>query len=781
MVFRLFKLWFYAFIFLGATFLQSQNISADATTYSPQQLIEDILIDSGCISNVQVSNSVGGNFSDGDKSFGYFSANGSDFPFEKGLVLSTGKLKNVPGPNTSLSDDDAPGWIGDFDLETALGISNTINATIIEFTFVPNANNIRFRYIFASEEYQEGDPDTCRYSDAFAFLIKPLDGNYTNLALVPGTQTPVQVTTVHSGIPGACPPINETYFEGWNGQNAPINFNGQTKILIAESPVTINNTYHIKLVLADHGNYRYDSAVFLEGGSFNIAADLGSDRSFLTQNPLCDNESYLLDAFPGGTVSVEYKWFRDSTLLAGETSPQLLVSSAGIYRVEMDYGNNCIASDEVLIEYSDPILPQDTDLFQCGQVANGQTTFNLYDAEPNIVNNDPLLRIYSFHRNFIDAENNVAPIPNPRNYTSTVQNETVFARVVSDYGCVGVGRLTLKTTADTIPPIQLVSCSNEGTPGYATFDFSGITSDLTALFGNGTRVNYYLTYADAISQTDPISGSFTNTQMGFQTIFARISAVLGCLATVEIKLNVINTPEFEGDGIYVYCLNTFPETITISSGLIGSSFAEVDFEWSTGETTSEININEPGTYTVDITRNTVIEGTKYSCSNGRTITVIPSEPPWVSYTLEGNYGNQTLFVLASGSGSYLYSLENGPFQQSPVFRSLKPGKYSLTVNDVNGCGTTTIFVYVLGFPNFFTPNNDGIHDYWQIKGADPNELQLEHVRIFDRFGKHLHHLNLRSNGWDGTYKGKPLPSSDYWFEAIFKDGTIQRGHFSLKR
>src|SRR5690554_4686331 len=227
----------------------SQNIEVDAQTYSAQQLIESILIDSGCIDNVEVTNVVGGNFDDGDKSYGYFNRNDSNFPFDKGLVLSTGKLKHVPGPNTTLSDDDAPGWTGDRDLEQALDISGTVNATIIEFDFVPRADNIRFRYIFASEEYQEGDRNTCRYSDAFAFLIKPIGGQYSNIAVVPGTSTPVLVTTVHSGIPGACPPINETYFEGWNGREAAINFNGQTKILTAESSVQVNQAYRIKLVI----------------------------------------------------------------------------------------------------------------------------------------------------------------------------------------------------------------------------------------------------------------------------------------------------------------------------------------------------------------------------------------------------------------------------------------------------------------------------------------------------------------------------------------------------
>ena len=761
-------------------FAPAQNIRVDATTYTPQQLVEDILIDSGCISNVQITATTSGNFPDGDKSFGYFSANGSTFPFEKGIVMSTGKLTHVPGPNTTLSDDDAPSWNGDQDLETALNIRNTTNATIIEFDFVPNADNIRFRYLFASEEYQEGDPNTCIYSDAFAFLIKPIGGTYNNIALVPGTNTPVLVTTVHSGIPGSCPPINETYFEGWNGPNVPINFNGQTKILIAETPVTVNQAYHIKLVIADEANYRYDSAVFLEGGSFNIAANLGPDRSFITNNPLCENESYILDATPQGTTPLGYKWYKDGILITGETSAQLTVTTAGIYKVEIDYGNNCIATDEVLIQYSGPISVQNTELYQCEPLADGLATFNLFDAEENIINGDPLLRLYSFHTTFTDAQNNTDAIRNPERYTNNQPNQIIYARVVSDYGCIGIAEITLKTTTNTVSDFSLVNCSTAGTPGFASFNFSETTSELQILFGNNTEVTYHLSYDEAISQTNPLPDPFTNTQANTQTIYARISGDRGCLGTAKINLNIINTPEFEGEETYIYCLNTYPDTITIASGLLGT-ITDAAFSWSNGETTPTIEVNEPGTYTLTVTRSKTINNEIYSCTNTRTFTVIASETAQITYQLTGNVGNATLTVVAEGVGDYIYALDNGPFQQSPIFENVSPGEHTLTVKDTNGCGATTILAYVIGFPNFFTPNNDGYHDYWQVAGQDRNNEQLARVEIFNRFGKILYALDLDSNGWDGTYNGKQMPSSDYWFKATFKNGRIYRGHFSLKR
>ena len=77
----------------------AQNISVDSQTYTPQQLVENILIDSDCISNINVTNVVGGDFGGTDQSYGYFDASGTTFPFESGIVLSTGRLINVPGPN----------------------------------------------------------------------------------------------------------------------------------------------------------------------------------------------------------------------------------------------------------------------------------------------------------------------------------------------------------------------------------------------------------------------------------------------------------------------------------------------------------------------------------------------------------------------------------------------------------------------------------------------------------------------------------------------------------
>ena len=79
-------------------------------------------------------------------------------------------------------------------------------------------------------------------------------------------------------------------------------------------------------------------------------------------------------------------------------------------------------------------------------------------------------------------------------------------------------------------------------------------------------------------------------------------------------------------------------------------------------------------------------------------------------------------------------------------------------------------------PNFFTPNNDGYNDVWKFDSDS-----YFYIDIFNRFGKLITQLKRTNYGWDGTFNGAPLPSSDYWYNIYLKDGTIKTGHFALKR
>ena len=92
---------------------------------------------------------------------------------------------------------------------------------------------------------------------------------------------------------------------------------------------------------------------------------------------------------------------------------------------------------------------------------------------------------------------------------------------------------------------------------------------------------------------------------------------------------------------------------------------------------------------------------------------------------------------------------------------------------------------MIGYPKFFTPNNDGFNDTWQIQGVNENIYATSNIEIFNRFGKMVAKISPKGDGWNGTYDGLALPSSDYWFsvELIDNNGNskIRKGHFSLIR
>jgi len=142
--------------------------------------------------------------------------------------------------------------------------------------------------------------------------------------------------------------------------------------------------------------------------------------------------------------------------------------------------------------------------------------------------------------------------------------------------------------------------------------------------------------------------------------------------------------------------------------------------------------------------------------------------------------------IPDGDGDYEYAINGGEFQDDPIFYDVPPGMNTVIINDKNGCGTSDPIPFlIVGYPKFFTPNGDGVHDNWNVYGVE--QLSNPMVFIFDRYGKLLKQMDLNF-GWDGTFNGRDMPSSDYWFRLDYdRDdegvlvATQVRRHFSLVR
>ncbi|RYZ89290.1 MAG: adhesin, partial [Moraxellaceae bacterium] len=288
----------------------AQQITVNTNTYTVPQLVNNVLINSPCVNATNVTWKTGSNFGTSN-GIGYFNNTNSNFPIPSGVVLSTGAAVNAPGPNTSALNDGLDSWPGDADLEATLasaGIAmNSVNATVLEFDFLPLSPQFSFDFVFASEEYGNYQ---CQFSDAFAFLLTNVNtGVTTNLAVVPGSNSPISVVTIRDFLyNSSCASANAQYFGSFNGGSAAAgsatNFNGQTVLMNASAVLTPNTPYHIKLVIADRTDHESDSAIFIASDSFNIGQDvLGNNLTVANGGAICPGTTYTLNT---GLSSSEY-------------------------------------------------------------------------------------------------------------------------------------------------------------------------------------------------------------------------------------------------------------------------------------------------------------------------------------------------------------------------------------------------------------------------------------------------------------------------------------------
>ncbi|OIQ29627.1 MAG: hypothetical protein BM564_05300 [Bacteroidetes bacterium MedPE-SWsnd-G2] len=539
---------FIAFIIsvsLTAIGCYAQQITID-NTVSIQQLIENNFIE-GCVETENIQSLVNGQ-TNGFSSYGYFEAAGSDFPFEHGIMLSTGNANSgANGVNNTILNEGTSSWGTDSDLETALGITGTLNATSIEFDFTSITNQIQFNYILASEEYFGDFP--CNYSDGFAFLIKQAGTNdpYQNIAVVPGTNIPVNTNTVHDEIVGFCPPENEQFFEGYNLGDT--NFNGRTAVLTASAIIIPNIQYHIKLIIADQTDENYDSAVFIEGNSFTAEIDLGNDVTTCS-------ESYSLNGDIQNPLAT-YTWLLDGNVIPGEVTPQLTVTTTGLYTLQAEIplaGDICSIEDSVQVTLSSTQTSTPISDFEiCDDLSGDEIeTFDLSIKTSEVETTVPSANyIVSYHHSNTDASNNVNAITTPIQNTSNPQ--LIFVRIEDiDSGCLAynsfnlvVNELPLITT-----PTLLEVCDDGIADGLTEIDLTQKDDEITG-GDNNLQVSYHLNQLDADTGNNPIASPYSNSLQN-ELLFVRVvNNSTGCASTTVLGVVVLDNPQLIAGPHYI--------------------------------------------------------------------------------------------------------------------------------------------------------------------------------------------------------------------------------------
>ncbi len=526
-LFRLFCLLF--LLFTG--FLSAQTVSVDANK-SADELV-NILLNNACaeIDNVSTSSM---------QATGYFNNNGGAFPIEEGVIIRTGESRYSAGPytgnneSTQLNTDSDPFLQ---DLADQSGQASIVNdVSFLEFEFVPISESLSFDFLLASNEY--GDFQ-CFSGDVLAFVLTDLStGNSQNLAVVPGTTTPISVKNISDNAYNpTCDSQNADLFASYevDNPNSTINMRGYTQMLNASATIVPGRRYKIRIVIGDSNDSTYDSAIFLSAGSFNTGVDLGPDIQ------LCGAATTVLDAGLDDPTYT-YEWLRNGNVIPNETNATLTINGSGVYKVNVSRaGSDCLISDEIKVS---PLrITRPVDLNACSN--NGvPSVFDLTINDSDALNADGFEVVYYLSQ--ADYSNN-NPIPTS-DWTafSTTTDQTIFIKLrnklTGDF-CDEqyTFRLNVSDEIAVNAPQDINICS-DGTTAE-TVDFSGNIPT----FNNGQNaadfeISFYNTLADAQSATDTIPDPANYTiaaGTAATTIYLRINHTDNetCFTTTNFNIN----------------------------------------------------------------------------------------------------------------------------------------------------------------------------------------------------------------------------------------------------
>jgi gliding motility-associated-like protein len=798
------------------------NITSSQTAYALVQKL------TGGSNNIIVSNAV---LNCPALSNGIFDVVSSNLGLDSGIILTNGRAATVGssyganaaqfiGINNNASFNNGAG--GDPQLNALAG-ATTQNACMLEFDLVPKGDTIQFNYVFASEEYWKS---TCAsYNDAFAFFISgPGISGQQNIALVPGTNIPVTVNSINSGVPGVnsngtlglCnsmgmgSPFTSYYVD--NSTGTTISYYGFTKVLTAKSKVTPCSTYHLKLTIADAGTGGggtiYDSGVFIKAGSLTTT-------SFglipISGNTTAGIDTYVVKGCNAGKV----RFTRSKKTAA----PQLINYQLGGSAVNgVDYAS---LSGSITIPVNDsfvdlPILGLPTATkgakqlkiyllspYSCnGTVIVDSATINIYDPPTlQVVTKDTTVcygasfpikisgNTDSLVYNWSPSTNLSSPFAKePYVFATASTTYTVFAQWPGS-GCASVsGQFTVHVNE---PPKVDVSKDQHLCIGADLKLAATISPDSPSF-------KYEWTWPDG-SQHNIKSFSINDIQQYMSGKYTLIVSIKNCAPIIK-EVNVVIAP---------FASVKMADDISVCEGqeVILKSDVTPDndsftYQWTGPDTFSSNNIRPIIQRTLISNSGMYVLTISYpGCtpvSDSINVTFLPVPDP---LSLPGGFKNnycqfqQSEPIQIPGFDEIVWYTDTnangikGAFYP-PVNEGL--GIHRYYVSQLRGtcespkvpvdlliekCCVDNVFV-----PTAFTPNNDGKNDRFHI--PESIDYKITKTRIVDRWG-----LIVFSSGsneaWDGTVNGIPVEIGTYFYfvNVECRNGlkTLYKGDITLIR
>jgi gliding motility-associated-like protein len=611
-------------------------------------------------------------------SAGTFSCNNCNVGMSNGIVLTTGDAQLVAGPNNVGSqglDNLAP---GNNELNTLAG-ATTYDACTLEFDMEVLSDSVEFRYVFGSEEYLEWV--NSGYNDAFAFFISgPGIVGQQNIALVPGTATPVTIDNVNTGSYSQYYVDNGTGFTApQNGSNYYIQYDGFTTVLTAKRKnLQPCQTYHLRLTIADAGDGIYDSGVFLEANSLTSNSVQVDDAT--TGNPNVSNamegcidgairfsiettvnQPVTIHYGIGGTATngVDYTMIADSIILPANDSD--------VYLSIHPISDGLMEGTEQVIIYlynACNNIPYDSSVLllvdSFGLAVSGDTTI-CAGASVKLQASGSFNYVWS---PAATLDNNTIPSP-----TATPSVTTTYLCTTNIAGCVNSDSVTVTV----IPPPFSVSA------GPDIVDCSGqpiqLNASITGNPINGIPFQYAWSPAGTLSDTS-IANPLSNTSSNI-TYYVNVSSG-NCKASDTLNVTV-GSLSLSAAATDVSCYGANDGTATVT---IQSPNGNYTYLWSNNATTQNISNLTGGAYSVTVTQNG-------NCTASASATVqsppqIVFAPPAVSnITCFGANDGSVDISAAGGAGGITYLWNTGA--NTTAITSLAPATYTVTATDADNC------------------------------------------------------------------------------------------------
>lgn len=658
-------------------------LEVTTTTYTPQQLIQDILV-TGCL---VASNVV---YDGPPVAIGAFN-NGSVFGFQSGIIMGSGAVGDICGDDTfgdgllwTTSSNDVLANISTISASNG-GSTSIYDQVMIEFDFVPSSAVTEFKFVFASDEYPTFEHTS--YNDVFGFFVSGpgIAGPYAdaaiNVAVVPSTTIPITISTINGT-------DNSSYFAGYVTAGPEFNTGGYTVPITATmSGLTPCQTYHIKFVIADAGDGSLNSYVMFDAASFTSGGEVAVDHfsSFPVAGEVlegCDNyyvfsridttdltDSIHVQLNISGTAinGTDYTPIPTSFwILPGVISDTVFYSAILDNLVEpteyivLSLTNGCpcnvtTVTDTIYILNNFNFNPQiSNDTTVCsGQPVTITTTVN-----PNI---DPTLLTYLWSTGASTTNITVNPTVTTTYYVTI--NDPCAQDTVLESTVTMVPPLTPSFTisSDTICLNETVNISFNGTAGpnaIYQWDFNGGTPATAATQG-------------------PHNVFWTTS--GQKTITLSMDDN-GCTGTTTKQVEVLSNPTVTLTPSPALCFGTNSGSISVTETGQNTPYTYI---WNNGSTLQNPLNLIAGNYTVTVSN-------AYGCSITSTTAI--SQPTLLTLSTNstpvscfgGNNGTASA-IVNGGTIPYIY-LWNDPLNQNTsIASSLIAGTYQITITDANGC------------------------------------------------------------------------------------------------